>query len=382
MQLRDLASVSDMRLVLAFDKFKGTLTASEACEAAERGLQSALPSVECVHCPIADGGDGTLEALAAASAGKMNEVDVENAVASLPAKARFWLGDDGVATLEMASASGLAILHPEERDPSKATTHGTGQLMQAAVRAGATELVIGLGGSATNDGGMGMARALGYQFLNGRGEELTIPIELVHLNKINAPQETLQASCLVLVDVTAPLLGPQGATAVFGPQKGADERMMKQLESSLTQLQKVTKRDLGRDFGDVPGAGAAGGLGFGLLSFCQATLVPGFDYICKRIGLESAVQKADWVITGEGSMDLQTLSGKGPHGVAKLAQAHGKPIAAIAGTIPANDRSAIQKEFRELLALTDDFSVDEAIARPKEALKAQASRLGDVLAKV
>ena len=368
-----------MRLVLAFDKFKGTLTASEACEATERGILAVLPDAKCVHCPIADGGDGTVEALAATSAGRMIEVDVENAVASRTASAQFWLDDDRAAILEMASASGLAMLNPEEHNPIKATTYGTGQLMRAALDEGATSLVIGLGGSATNDGGIGMARAFGYQLLTEGGDELVSPIDLVHLDRILPPTTGLPESCLILVDVTAPLLGPLGATAVFGPQKGVDANTATQLEAGLERLADIVSRDLGTDHRETPGAGAAGGLGFGLLAFCNAEIVPGFDYICNRIDLDTAAQEADWVITGEGSMDSQTLSGKGPHGVAKLAQKHGKPVGAIAGAIPAVDREAIQKEFTQLLALTDHFSVEEAMAQPTSALESVASRFAEAL---
>ena len=370
-----------MHVVLAFDKFKGTLTASEACQAAERGLTAVLPNTTCVHCPIADGGDGTVEALAARSTGRMIEAEVENAIGSRRVQARFWLSEDGVATLEMASASGLAMLNRNELDPGKATTCGTGQLMRAALDAGAKRLVIGLGGSATNDGGIGMARVFGYQFLNDRGDALSSPIDLIHLDRIlQPPAGEWQAPCLILVDVTAPLLGPQGATAVFGPQKGTDTDTAVQLEAGLKRLADVAARDLGVDHRYTPGAGAAGGLGFGLLTFYNAEIVPGFDHICQRIGLDAAVQKADWIITGEGSMDSQTLSGKGPHGVAKLAQRHGKPVAAIAGHVPSEDRDKLVEVFPHLLALTDHFKTEEAMAEPTRALEHAALKLGRQLA--
>ena len=370
-----------MNLVLAFDKFKGTLTASEACEAAERGLKAVLPNAVCVHCPIADGGDGTVEALAATSTGRMLEAEVENALGSQRVQARFWLSEDGVATLEMASASGLAMLDRDKLDPGKANTFGTGQLMRAALDAGAKRLVIGLGGSATNDGGFGMARAFGYQFLDERGDSLSSPIDLIHLDRILRPLAgKLQVACLILVDVTAPLLGPQGATAVFGPQKGTNTDTSVQLEAGLQRLADVAARDLGVDHRNTPGAGAAGGLGFGLLTFCNGEIVPGFDHICKRIGLDAAAQKADWVITGEGSMDSQTLSGKGPHGVAKLAQSYGKPVAAIAGHVPSEDRGKLVEALPHLFALTDHFTTEEAMAEPARALEQVAQKLGRQLA--
>lgn len=368
-----------MRIVLAFDKFKGTLTALEACEATQRGLSFSLEQAAFQLCPIADGGDGTVEALAATSKGRMITTTVENAVGSGEVSAQFWLGEDGIATLEMAAASGLALLSESERDPSKATTFGTAQLMQAALDAGASRLVLGLGGSATNDGGLGMARGFGYQFLNAEGKEIDQPIHLTTLERIVPPTTPTSIACTVLVDVNAPLLGSEGATAIFGPQKGVDSELAPKLEAGLEKLADVAARDLGKDHRETPGAGAAGGLGYGLLTFCQTEMVPGFDFISKRIGLEAAIAKADWVITGEGSMDRQTLTGKGPHGVAKLALAHGKNIGAIAGAVPSTDRAQLAEAFPTLLTLTEEAGVEEAMKHPAQTLELVAKKLANYL---
>ncbi len=368
-----------MKIVLALDKFKGTLSGLEACQALRDGLVSATSrSLQVDLCPIADGGDGTVDALAAQTPGRMHAVEVENAVGSRQVTASFWLrseSDPVEATLEMAQASGLALLQPEEQDPFQATTYGTGVLMKAAVDHGAQTLVIGLGGSATNDGGMGLARAWGYQFLDAAGEALEAPGQLSRLEHIVTPEEMPPFRIRILADVTNPLLGPDGATAVYGPQKGVTEATAPELEAALERLADVVARDLGVDHRETPGAGAAGGCAFGLLSFFDAEIVPGFDEICARIGLEALVAEADWVVTGEGRMDMQTLSGKGPHGVAQLAARHGKPVGAICGAIVPEARAALNDVFRPLVALTDLVGEEAAMRAPAEALRGASPQL-------
>ncbi len=373
-----------MRILLALDKFKGTLTALEACARVREGLTaSGFADAEFTTCPIADGGEGTVEALAARLPGKLCEVEVENAVGSRSVTARYWMdrsAPDGVtAYMEMASASGLALLEAAELDPERATTFGTGQLMRAALADGAKRLVIGLGGSATNDGGSGLARALGYQFLDGEGAELVWPMDLVRLAEIRPPAQAPSFECLVLADVTNPLLGPDGATAVYGPQKGVTAKSFEHLEAALTRLADVAARDLGLDCRGVAGAGAAGGCAFGLVSFVGARIVPGFDYVSECTGLEEAIGEADLVITGEGRMDSQTLSGKGPHGVARLAGKHGKPVAALCGSVEEKARPVLIETFGCLRALTDDVSPSEAMERPGESLVQSSRRLGEML---
>ena len=368
-----------MHVIVALDKFKGTLTALEACQATERGLTAALEKPKITLCPIADGGEGTVEALAARLSGEMRGVLVDNAMASRQVPARYLLVKSesrATAYLELASASGLALLKRGERDPLRATTYGSGQLMKAAVEGGADDIVIGLGGSATNDGGLGLARAWGYGFFAVSGSEILVPRDLVDLGGIEPPDPGPDFACLVLADVTNPLLGSRGATAVYGPQKGVAAGTAMVLEAGLERLADVVARDLAKDLRHEAGAGAAGGCGFGLMSFFGAELVPGFEYVSEQLGLEQAIEAADLVITGEGRMDGQTLSGKGPAGVAALAQKHGKPVIAVCGDIEPSARLPLSRRFTSLVALTDGRSLDEALADPAGALEVVARRLG------
>lgn len=321
------------RVLVACDKFKGSLTAVEACEAIASALLRRWPSVVVDHCPIADGGEGFLEAMSVGMPGRWVECPSHDALGR-DIRARYWLahGDDGpLAVMEMAEASGFWRIAAEERDILRASTMGTGEMMRHAVKAHqAQRIVMGIGGSATNDGGAGMAAALGVRFLDAAGEVLEpVPGVLAELlvccdmrDRISLPPVT--AAC----DVTNPLLGPRGATPVFGPQKGADEITMPVLESALA---RIVNACAAADAAAREGAGAAGGLGFGLLQFAGAELVPGFSLVAEVTGMENRVAAADWVITGEGSLDVQSLDGKGPLGVARLARAHRKTICAFCG---------------------------------------------------
>ena len=311
---------------------------------------------------------------------EMLQVEVENAMGTKQVTARYLLDRAGTtAYIEMASASGLALLNEDERDPLRATTLGTGQLMQAALAQGAKRLVLGLGGSATNDGGIGIARAFGFRFLDESGADVRWPQDLIHLDRIIPPESPVELECIVLADVTNPLLGPEGATAIYGPQKGVTDATHGLLESALEHLAEIVARDLGCDERDAPGAGAAGGCAFGLISFLGAQLVPGFEYVSEQIGIERAIASADWVITGEGRMDFQTLSGKGPVGVADLARAHGKPVHAVCGDIEREARPALAEKFTTLLALTDEFTVEEAMANPELAIEEMTAKLNELL---
>lgn len=360
-----------MTIVLALDKFKGTLTAVEACEAVRHGFEAAWPGrrVDWKLCPIADGGDGTVEVLAAGSGGgEMIEIEVENAVASRVVPAQFYF-EDGTATMEMASASGLALLGEEERDPLRATTLGTGQLMRAAWDRGARKIVMGLGGSATNDGGTGIARAFGYRFLDAQGNEIVRPGDLVRLEEIEMPANGMpEVDVCILADVTNPLLGPNGATAVYGPQKGVTTETHELLEAGLERLAEVTARAGLKDCRSEAGAGAAGGCAFGLMCFFGARVEPGFDYISRRMGLPDAIAGANLVITGEGKIDSQTLSGKGPHGVACLAQKQNVAVAGVAGVIADNERAKLEQNFTWLASLTETVGKDRAFQAAEAAL--------------
>jgi glycerate kinase len=288
-----------------------------------------------------------------------------------------WVEEQKLAIIEMAEASGLWRLKPEERDPLRANTFGTGQLMRDAIERGATKILIGLGGSATTDGGVGMATALGYDLLTSDNEDLEpYPGNLIALVRIENSNVIGMPEIIAACDVQNPLLGERGTARVFAPQKGADAKTVVHLEASMTQLAEIVSESLECDFKGVPGAGAAGGLGFGLMSFCGANVRPGFELVAETIGLEALVREADLVITGEGRLDAQTLEGKGPAGVAQLARKHGKATLAFAGSID----SGAENLFDATVPIIDELlPLDEAMRRGAELLCRAARRAGRVL---
>lgn len=358
-----------MRVLIAIDKFKGSITAPQAASAIQAALQQAHPLLECDLCPIADGGEGTAEAVITALKGEWVETATSDAQ-SRPFTARYGLARDSEkleAIMEMSAASGLAMVSDLPLEPAAASTHGTGCMLLDALQRGATRIVIGIGGSATNDAGIGMAAALGFRFLDAGGRELP-PVMLVmdRLARIE-PSARSFPEILVACDVNNPLLGPHGCTRVYGPQKGVQDFAF--FESRLERLADIVKRDLGVDHRDVPGAGAAGGLGFGLMSFCGAKLTSGFDLIADLVHLRDRIAAADLVITGEGRLDAQTLHGKGPMGVADLARELRKPVAAFAGAIEAEDQ--LRTRFDLLCAIKPaHMPLPEAIQRGPELLTA------------
>lgn len=358
-----------MRILIAIDKFKGSIPATVGAQAIETALKQVLPRAEMDLCPIADGGEGTAEAVIAALNGEWCEtatLDAQNRpVAALYGLVR----EEGrlEAIMEMSAASGLAMVSDLPLDPASASTCGTGLMIQDALERGANRVVIGIGGSATNDAGIGMAAALGFRFLDAEGGALTPIIQnMDQLARIAPPDPaTAFPEILVACDVNNPLLGPHGCTRVYGPQKGVTD--FEFFESRLQHLADVVKRDLGVDHREVPGAGAAGGLGFGLMSFCGAKLTSGFDLIADLVHLRHRIAAADLVITGEGRLDAQTLHGKGPMGVADMARALKKPVAAFAGAIEAEDQ--LHTRFDLLCAIKpNDMPLAEAMQRGPELL--------------
>ena len=284
--------------------------------------------------PVADGGEGTMEAIHAARGGEWIGLAAHDPLGRKIAARYLWLADDSSAVIGMSEASGARHVKQSERNPLRASTFGTGELILDAITRGAKRILVGLGGSATNDGGLGMAAALGYRFLTSDGEPLeAVPASLLALTSIRAGEVPAMPEITAACDVRNPLLGPNGATRVYGPQKGVDEKSAAFLEQALEKLADVAAQDLGCDFRNEPGAGAAGGLGFGLLTFCHAQIRSGFDVVAGYMGLESAIAGVDLVITAEGGLDAQTLEGKAPFGVAKLARKHGKRVVIFAGNI-------------------------------------------------
>lgn len=326
-----------MKFVLAPDSFKESMTAKEAADAMERGIKKVLPDAECIKVPMADGGEGTVQSLIDATSGEMINVKVIAPLGNEVEASFGLLGDGKTAVIEMASASGLHLVKKEDRNPLLTTTYGTGMLIKAALDRGVNHILIGIGGSATNDGGAGMIQALGAKLLDSEGNELPFGGGALHkLDKIDlsALDERLQNLKIeVACDVTNPLVGENGASHVFGPQKGATPEMVETLDKNLTHYAAVIKETLGKDIAKVPGAGAAGGLGAGLMAFLNADLRSGVELVIKFTDLEEKMQGADYVFTGEGSIDFQTICGKTPYGVSTTAKKFGIPVIAFAGRI-------------------------------------------------
>jgi glycerate kinase len=359
-----------MTVLIACDKFKGTLTAAQACAAVADGLKEVWPDAETIQRPMADGGEGTARVICEACDGEWLSETVTGPLGDKVDAGWAWIPGTHTAVIEMSEASGLRLLDATRRNPWRATTAGTGELMQAGIRKGARRLIVGIGGSATNDGGAGMAWAMGYRFLDADGRGFfPLPANLSGLEQIVPPAGTTLPEVIAACDVTNPLLGPEGATRVYGPQKGVRLERMPEFESALSHLARIVRRDLGLDLATAPGAGAAGGLGFGLMTFCRAAMRPGFDLVAETTDLEAAVRIADLVITGEGCVDAQTLHGKGPAGVADMARRLGKPVVAIGGIVDESVRAALDAKFHAVIAAATPETVSAALSDPSGAVR-------------
>ncbi|NCB55948.1 MAG: glycerate kinase [Gammaproteobacteria bacterium] len=329
-----------MKIVIAPDSYKESLSAMEVAIQIEAGFREIYPDAEYIKLPVADGGEGTVDAMVAATGGRQINVSVTGPTGK-PVLAHFGItGNQQCAVIEMASASGLECIPPEERNPLITTSYGTGELIKAALDLGVTEFIIGLGGSATNDGGAGMLQALGIHLLDkaghdiGKGGQCLSELEYVDVSGMDPRLK--QCRITVACDVTNPLTGPQGASAIFGPQKGANPAMVRFLDENLKHYAEVIARQTGKDVEFAPGAGAAGGLGAALLAFLNAELRSGIEIVTEAVELEKAIMDADLVITGEGRIDSQSIKGKVPVGVARLAKRHNKPVIGIAGSLSAD----------------------------------------------
>ncbi|MBC2582058.1 glycerate kinase [Clostridium sp. DJ247] len=327
----------DLVIVLAPDSFKESMTAKEACEAMERGIKKVNSNINCIHVPMADGGEGTMQSLVDATKGKIYSLKVVGPLGNEVEAQYGILGDGEIGVLEMASASGIHLVPVEQRNPLITTTYGTGQLIKACLDHGVKKLLIGIGGSATNDGGAGVVQALGGKLLDKHGNELGFGGgELGKLNSIdlsNFDSRLKEVIIEVACDVNNPLCGEKGASNVFGPQKGATKEIIGILDDNLKHYADIIKKQLGKDVLNEPGAGAAGGLGAGLMAFLNGTLKKGIEMVIEYAGLEEKVKDADMVWTGEGSIDFQTQYGKTPLGVATVAKKYNKPVIALAGRV-------------------------------------------------
>ena len=372
-----------MRIVVAPNAFKGSLTALQAAEAIRDGILAVLTDAEIVLVPIADGGDGTVDALVAATGGERRALPVRGPLGE-PVEADYGLLEQGqTAVIEMAKASGLSLLPPSRRNPAVTTTYGVGELLQHAYDAGARRFIVGIGGSATNDGGAGMAQALGYHLLDDQGHELPPGgLALQRLARIDpggVHADWKQAGVDVACDVTNPLTGPSGASAVYGPQKGATPELVAELDRALKRLAEVVRRDLGIDVEHVPGAGAAGGLGAGLVAFTGARLAPGAEMVMDGLKLDERLNGASLVITGEGRLDSQTARfGKGPAAVARHARNAGIPVIGIGGSL-ADERELAQLFDGVESTITEPVTLDEALSAAHDHLRRATSRLIRIL---
>lgn len=369
-----------MRVVVAPDSFKGSVSALGVAEAMARGIHRVYPAADVRKIPIADGGEGTVEALVSATAGRIREIEVTGPMGN-PVRAQWGiLGDDKTAVIEMAAASGLPLLAADQRDPGRATTFGTGELIRAALDAGLRKIIIGIGGSATNDGGTGMARALGARFLDANGDELADGgVALACLQRIDLAgldPRLNETEIIVACDVDNPLCGPRGASAVFGPQKGATPATVEALDAALAHFAERATGATGRDVAERPGAGAAGGLGAGLLFFTNATLRPGVDIVLEAVGFADVVRGADFVITGEGRTDFQTAFGKAPVGVAKVAKAFGVPVFCLSGGLGEGADDVLAHGIDATLSICErPMTLDECMRAGGALIESGAERL-------
>jgi glycerate kinase len=374
---RPARSRGALRVLVAPDSFKGSLAAPAAAEAIAAGFARCGFATDA--CPLADGGEGTAGVLAAASGGRIERRTVAGPLGE-PVCAEFAvLGDGETAVVEMAAASGLGLVAPGRLDPLRATTRGTGELVRAALDLGLRRVIVALGGSATNDGGSGAARALGARFLDDAGRELpdggASLARLARIDVAGLDPRLREAAVTAACDVDNPLCGPRGASAVFGPQKGATPAMVAQLDAALRRYAQVVRRDLGVDVLDRPGAGAAGGLGGGLHAFCRAELRPGVDLVLDAVRFADRLRGCDLVVTGEGRIDGQTEGGKLPLGVARAAKRAGVPCLCLAG-----DVRAAPGEFAAVLPVVPGpIPLAEAMSRAGELLSAAAERAGRLI---
>ena len=368
-----------MKIVIAPQSFKGSLSAQEVAQAMAKGIKRVVADAEIIMVPMADGGEGTVEALTYGSHGQIIATEVTGPLGEEVTAKWGLLGDRVSAVVEMAAASGITLVPLEKLNPLVATTYGTGELIQTALNAGCRRLIIGIGGSATNDGGAGMVQALGAKLLDEGGKQLPWGgAALAKLSRIDiSGLDGRLAECEVITasDVTNPLCGEQGASRVYGPQKGATEEMCQQLDEALANYAKVIKRDLGIDVMDIPGAGAAGGLGAGLIAFLGAKLIPGIEIISEVVGLTDYLKEASLVFTGEGRIDTQTLFGKTVAGVAVKAKAFNVPVVALAGEVDGDSKEFSQHGIDAALSIAPGpISLREAMAHAEKLIADAAER--------
>ena len=373
-----------LRILVAPNAFKESLSAMEAAAAISRGLLKILPTSEITQLPIADGGDGTLEAVVEGTRGKILRARVLDPLGKRIFAQYGLTGDGKTAVIEMSRASGLALVPPSQRNPMVSTSYGTGQLIQAALKRGVKDIILGIGGSATVDGGIGALQALGIDFLDRRGKPVgwggngLRSIARIEMKK--ASPLLRQARILVACDVDNPLVGPKGSAAVFGPQKGATPGMVRKLDEYLGKLGRLIQQTTGRDVSQVAGSGAAGGIAGGFMGLLGAQLRPGSDLVFELLEVERQVAKADLIFTGEGQIDFQTPFGKGPGMLAKVAKIHGVPVIGIAGGVTGDVDGLFDQGFTALFSIVaSPLPVSAAIRQAAHLLEVQSQQVARLL---
>ncbi len=369
-----------MKILAAPDKFKGSMSASKAAEMIEQGIRTVITDAEIFKFPLSDGGEGLVESLAGKPGGAVKTASVTGPLGD-KVDAVFGLTDGGrTAVIEMAAASGLALVPEEKRDPAITTTYGTGELILAALNQGCEKLIIGIGGSATNDGGAGMARALGAKFLDRNGRPLReggadlIRLESIDISGLDSRLKKIEV--LVASDVDNPLTGPRGASHIYGPQKGATPAMVDKLDRALKNYARVIKKDLGLEVENIPGAGAAGGLGTGLITFLQARLLSGIELVLDALEIDRYLPGCHLLITGEGKLDLQSTYGKAPVGIARKAKEHRVPVIALTGQLEGNTESFHREGITACFAIANGpLDLEESMRKGPELLKTKTAEL-------
>ena len=370
-----------MKIVIAPQSFKGSVMALTAAEAIERGVLRATPDSETILVPVADGGDGTLEVLVNSTGGEIFRSIVTGPLGH--AVEALWgvMGDGSTAVIEMARASGLAMVPHRRRNPRTTTTFGTGEIIREALERGYERIIVGMGGSATNDAGMGMATALGARFLDGHGKPLpkggSALARLSQIDITNLHDRLREVTIIGATDVTNPLCGPAGASAIYGPQKGATPEIVAELDAALANFAQVAQRDLGIDFlnEEHPGAGAAGGLGAGLMAFANCRLQSGIDLVCEVLKFDEHVREADLVLTGEGRADLSSIYDKAPVGVARKAAPYGVPTVILAGSLGEGYEELYQHGIAAVVCIADrPMNFERSLTRTEELLEGAAER--------
>ena len=369
-----------VKIVISPQTFKGSISALDAAQAMRSGVLRVVPDAETVIVPVADGGDGTLETLVEGSGGEIKSVEVQGPLGERNEALWGAMGDGVTAMIEMARTSGLALVPLDSRDPLHSTTYGLGEAILAALDEGFRQFIVGIGGSATNDAGAGMAQALGVRLLDSDGSELGHGgAPLTNLDRIDISgidPRVNESSFAVACDVTNPLTGPEGASAVYGPQKGATPEMVERLDSALCHLAEVVKRDLQVDVEHVQGAGAAGGLGGGMLAFLNADLRPGVDIVMDAVGIDEALEGADLVLVGEGEVDFQTVYNKAPIGVARRAKRLDIPVVSVSGGLGEGYKTVHDHGIDAAVAIPSaPMNLDESSERASELIANAAEQV-------